>query len=122
MAYNVLAVVKATRRPRYGAAAIDKGVSGYYLVNAMAPVTQRLETLVEPNAWAGCQTLTLAARASWLSETAGRGQVHTYRTPPPGPQKPPRKRAPHPQRPPVSVAPLLAQRKPDKKTQAGTAT
>jgi hypothetical protein len=46
MAYNVLAVVKATLRQVYGAEAIDEGLSGYYLVNEMANVAQSLETLV----------------------------------------------------------------------------
>jgi hypothetical protein len=122
VAYNVLAVVKATLRHVHGAEAIDEGVSGYYLVNEMANVAQSLETLVEPDAWAVFQTLTLAAMASWLIETAGRVQLRKYRKHPRGPKKAPLKRAHNPQRPHVSVARVLAQRKKDKKTRAGTAT
>jgi len=62
-AYNGLAVVKATLRQVHGAAAIDAGVSGYYLVHEMAWVTERLETLVEPRDWAVFQTLPLATMA-----------------------------------------------------------
>ena len=122
VAYNVLAVVKATLRHVYGAEAIDAGVSGYYLVNEMAHVAQSLETLVEPEDWALFQTLTLAAMASWLIETAGRVQLRKYRKHPRGPKKAPLKRARDPQRPHVSVARVLAQRKKDKKTKAGTVT
>jgi hypothetical protein len=122
VAYNVLAVVKATLRHVYGAEAIDEEVSGYYLVNEMANVAQSLETLVEPEDWAVFQTLTLAAIATWLIETAGRVQLRKYRKHPRGPKKPPLKRAHDPQRPHVSVARVLAQRKKDTKTQAGTAT
>ncbi len=43
-----LAVVKATLRQVHGAATIDDGVSGDYLVNEMTRVVERLETLVEP--------------------------------------------------------------------------
>ncbi len=45
---NSLAVVKATLRQVHGAATIDDGVSGDYLVNEMTRVAERLETLVEP--------------------------------------------------------------------------
>ena len=122
VAYNVLAVVKATLRQVYGAAAIDEGVSGYYLVNEMAHIAQSLETLVEPDHWAVFQTLTLAAMATWLIETAGRVQWRKYRKHPRSPKKAPLKRAHDPQRPHVSVARVLAQRKKDKKTKASTAT
>ena len=120
VAYNVLAVVKATLRHVYGAAAIDEGVSGYYMVNEMATVAQSLETLVAPEDWAVFQTLTLAAMATWLIETAGRVQLRKYRKHPRGPKKPPLKREHDPQRPHVSVARVLAQRKKHKK-KAGTA-
>jgi hypothetical protein len=68
------------------------------------------------------QTLTPAAMATWLIETAGRAQLRKSRKHPRGPKKPPLKREHDPQRPHVSVARVLAQRKTDKKTQAGTAT
>jgi hypothetical protein len=122
VAYNVLAVVKATLRRVYGAEAIDEGVSGYYLVNEMANVAESLETMVEPEDWAVFQTLTLAAMATWLIETAGRVQLRKYRKHPRGPKKPPVKREHDPKRPHVSVARVLAQRKKDKKAKAGTAT
>lgn len=122
VAYNVLAVVKATLRRVYGAEAIDEGVSGYYMVNEMAHVAESLETLVEPEDWAVFQTLTLAAMATWLIETAGRVQLRKYRKHPRGPKKPPVKREHDPKRPHVSVARVLAQRKKDKKAKAGTAT
>jgi hypothetical protein len=70
----------------YGAEAIDEEVSGYYLVNEMAHVAQSLETLVEPEDWAVFQTLTLAAMAIWLIETAGRVQLRKYRKHPRGPR------------------------------------
>src|SRR5512143_988915 len=122
VAYNVLAVVKATLRQVYGAEAIDEGVSGYYLVNEMATVAQSLQILVEPEDWAVFQTLTLAAMVTWLIETAGRVQLRKYRKHPRGPKKPPLRREHNPQRPHVSVARILAQRKKNKNTKAGTAT
>ena len=88
----------------------------------MAHVAQSLETLVEPDDWAVFQTLTLAAMATWLIETAERVQLRKYRKHPRGPKKPPLKREHGPQRPHVSIARLLAQRKKDKNIQAGTTT
>ncbi|MBK8184255.1 MAG: hypothetical protein IPK63_15785 [Candidatus Competibacteraceae bacterium] len=57
VAYNGLAVIKATLRQVHGAEAIDDGVSGYYLVHEMARVAESLETLVRPRDWAVFQTL-----------------------------------------------------------------
>ena len=122
VAYNVLAVVKATLRRVHGAEAIDEGVSGYSMVNEMAHVAESLETLVEPEDWAVFQTLTLAAMATWRIETAGRVQLRKYRKHPRGPKKPPVKREHDPKRPHGSVARVLAQRKKDNKAKAGTAT
>jgi hypothetical protein len=116
-AYNVLAVVKATLRHVYGAEAIDEGVSGSYLVNERANGAQRLETLVEPEDWVVFQTLTLAARANGLIETARRVQLRKYRKHPRGPKKPPAKRYHNPNRPHVSVARVLAERKKSKAPQ-----
>jgi IS4 transposase len=110
VAYNALAVLKATLRQAHGAAAIDDGVSGYYLVHEMARVSESLETLAEPQDWAIFQTLTLTAMAAWLIATAGRVQLCKYRKHPRGPKKPPLKRTHNPRRPHVSVARLLAQR------------
>ena len=110
VAYNGLAVVKATLRQVHGAKAIDEGVSGYYLVNEMARVAESLETLVEPQDWTVFQPLTLATMAAWLITTAGRVQLRKYRKHSRGPKKPPVPRTPDPRRPHVSVARLLAQR------------
>ena len=110
VAYNSLAVVKATLRQVHGAAAIDDGVSGYYLVNEIARVAESLETLVEPRDWAVFQTLTLATMAAWLLATAEYVQLRKYRKHPRGPKKPPVKRTHDPHRPHVSVARLLALR------------
>jgi hypothetical protein len=110
VAYNGLAVVKATLRQVHGAAAIDEGVSGYSLVNEMARVAESLETLVEPRDWTVFQTFTLTTMVAWLVTTAGRVQLRKYRKHPRGPKKPPVSRAHDPRRPHVSVARLLAQR------------
>lgn len=120
VAYNVLSVVKATLRRVYGVDAVDEGISGYYLVNEMANVAESLETLVEPNDWAVFQTLTVAAMAAWLVETARRVQLRKYRKHPRRPKKPPVKREHDPQRPHVSVARVLAERKKAKKAQGDT--
>jgi hypothetical protein len=111
VAYNGLAVVKATLRHVHGAAAIDDGVSSYYLVNEMARVAESLETLVEPRDWTVFQTLTVAAMVAWLVETAQWAQLHKYRKHRRGPKKPPVKRTHDPQRPHVAVARLLAPRR-----------
>jgi hypothetical protein len=111
VAYNVLAVVKATLRQVHGVEAIDEGVSGYYIVNEMANVAESLETLIEPEDWTVFQTLTLVAMATWLIETAGRVQLRKYRKHSRGPKKPPAKRYHDPNRPHVSVARVLAERK-----------
>lgn len=110
VAYNGLAVVKATLRQVHGAAAIDDGISGYYLVNEMARVAESLETLIEPRDWAVFQTSPLATMAAWLITTAEQVQLRKYRKHPRGPKKPPVKRAHDPHRPHVSVARLLALR------------
>ncbi len=110
VAYNGLAVIKATLRQVHGAEAIDDGVSGYYLVHEMARVAESLETLVEPRDWAVFQTLSPATMAAWLIATAGHVQLRKYRKHPRGPKKPPVKRTHDPHRPHVSVARLLALR------------
>ena len=122
VAYNVLSVVKATLRRVYGVDAVDEGISGYYLVNEMANVAESLETLVEPDDWAVFQTLTVAAMAAWLVETARRVQLRKYRKHPRRPKKPPVKREHNPQRPHVSVARMLAERKKAKKAKGGKAS
>ncbi|EXJ11774.1 transposase [Imhoffiella purpurea] len=48
VAYNASAVIKAALRQAHGAESIDTQVSGYYLVNEMARVSDSLETLVTP--------------------------------------------------------------------------
>ncbi len=111
VAYNGLAVVKATLRPVDGAEAIDDGVSGYSLVNEMARVAESLETRVEPRDWAVFQTLTLATMAVWLIATAGRVQLRKYRKQPRATKKPPVLRTHDPRQPHLSVARLLAQRR-----------
>ena len=89
VAYNGLAVVKATLRHVCGAEAIDDGVSGYCLVNEMARAAESLETLVEPRDWAVFQTLSPATMAVWLIATAGHVQLREYRKHPRGPRSRP---------------------------------
>jgi zinc transporter ZupT len=109
VAYNALAVLKVSLRQVDGAAAIENGVSGDYLVHEMAWVTESLETLAEPQDWAIFQTLTLTAMATWLIATVGRVQLRKYRKHPREPKQTSVKRTYNPRRPHVSVASLLSQ-------------
>jgi hypothetical protein len=116
VAYNALAVIKATLRQVHGAETIETEVSGYYLVNEMARVGESLKTLVTPEEWAGFQTLTTEAMAAWLLATAQQVQPRKYRKHPRGQKKPAPARTHDPSKPHLSVARLLAQRQPRKTT------
>jgi hypothetical protein len=118
VAYNVLAVVKATLRQIHGADTIDNGVSGYYLVNEMARVGESLDSLVTPQEWAAFQTMTPAVMAAWLLATAQQVQLRKYRKHPRGAKKPATARTHDPKKPHLSVARLLAQRQGAKATKA----
>jgi len=64
VAYNALAVIKTALRQVHGTETIDTQVSGYYLVNEMARVSDSLETLVTPEEWAEFHTLSPEAMAA----------------------------------------------------------
>ncbi|MBK1725057.1 hypothetical protein CKO23_23170, partial [Thiocystis violacea] len=110
VAYNALAVIKATLRQVHGAETVDSEVSGYYLVNEMACVDACLNTLITPEEWAVFQTFTPEAMAAWLLATAQQVQLRKYRKHPRGPKNTPPTRTHDPKKPHLSVARLLAQR------------
>lgn len=111
VAYNALAVIKAALRQAHGAESIDTQVSGDYLVNEMARVSDSLETLVTPEEWAEFHTLTPEAMAAWLLTTARHVELRKYRKHSRGPKKPAPARTHDPTKPHVSVARLLEQRR-----------
>jgi hypothetical protein len=116
VAYNALAVIKATLRQVHGAETIDTEVSGYYMVNEMARVGESLNTLITAEEWAVFQTLTPEAMTAWLLATAQQVQLRKYRKHSRGPKKPATTRTHDPKKPHLSVARLLAQRQQPKTT------
>ena len=70
-----------------------------------------LEVAVEPEAWAMFVTLSLAAMATWMLETAAKADLRRYKKASRGPKQPPVKRHNDPAHPTVSTARLLAARK-----------
>jgi IS4 transposase len=117
VAYNALAVIKATLRQVHGEETVETEVSGYYIVNEMARTDECLNTLVTPEEWAVFQTLTPEVMAAWLLATAQQVQLRKYRKHPRGPKKPTPTRTHDPKKPHVSVARLLAQRQSGKATE-----
>jgi hypothetical protein len=111
VAYNALAVIRAALRRTDDAHTIDTQVSGYYLVNEMARVTDSLDALVVPEEWAVFHTLTPQAMAEWLLTTAEQVQLGQYRKHSRGPKKPAPPRTSEPKKTHISVARLLAQRR-----------
>ena len=111
VAYNALAVIRAALRRTYDAHTIDTQVSGYYLVNEMARVTDSLDALVAPEEWAVFHTLTPQAMAEWLLSTAEQVQLGKYRKHSRGPKKPAPPRTQASKKTHVCVARLLAQRR-----------
>ncbi|EXJ10663.1 hypothetical protein D779_0361 [Imhoffiella purpurea] len=116
VAYNALAVIKAALRQVHGAETIDTQVSGYYLVNEMARVSDSLETLVTPEEWGEFPPLSPDAMAAWLLATAQHVQLRKYRKHSRAPKKPAPARTHDPTKPHVSVARLLEKRRKTRQT------
>jgi hypothetical protein len=110
VAFNSLAVVKAALRAVHGIAAIDEGVSGYYLAIEMANTADSFTAVLDPADWSELRTLSVTAFAEWLRTLAARADLRKYRKHTRGPKKPTPKRVHNPRRPHVSVARLLAKR------------
>jgi IS4 transposase len=110
VAFNSLAVVKAALRGVHGIAAIDEGVSGYYLAIEMANTADSFTAVLDPEDWSELRTLSVTAFAEWLRTLAARADLRKYRKHTRGPKKPAPKRVHNPRRPHVSVARVLAKR------------
>jgi Transposase DDE domain len=111
VAYNVLAVVKASLRAVHGTVTIEEGVSPYYLGNEIAGVYQGMMIAIPGAEWQMFRDLTTAALANLLKELAGKVRLSAFQRHSRGPKKPrpPRshsKRTPH-----VATSRLLDKRK-----------
>lgn len=110
VAFNSLAVVKAALRSVQGMAAIDEGVSGYYLAIEMANTADSFTAVLDPADWSQLRTLGVTAFTEWLRMLAAWANLRKYRKHTRGPKKPAAKRVHNPRQPHVSVARLLAGR------------
>lgn len=110
VAYNLIAIIAAALRAAHGQEAAAE-LSRFHLGHELERVRGGLEVAVEPEAWAVFATLSLAAMATWLRETAAKADLRRYKKASRGPKKPPVKRHNDPAHPTVSTARLLAARK-----------
>lgn len=109
--FNGLAVVKAALRAAHGPEAAEQ-VSGYYLAIELGNVAESLDAVLDARDWAVFRTLPVALFVAWLREQAARVDLRRHRKSPRGPKKPAPPRIHDPKRPHVSVARVLAQRRP----------
>ena len=110
LAYNLIAIIGAALRAAHGHE-VEANLSRFHLGHELERVRGGLEVAVEPEAWAVFTTLSLAAMATWLLQTAAKADLRRYKKASRGPKKPPVKRSNDPAKSTVSTARLLAVRK-----------
>jgi IS4 transposase len=87
VAYNVLAVVKATLRSVHGAKAGGEAVSAYYLADEIAGTYRGLVIALPDAAWSAFQDLPVAEFAYVLRDWAGKVRLSAFTKHPRGPKK-----------------------------------
>ena len=110
VAYNLIAIIGAALRAAHGHE-VEANLSRFHLGHELERVRGGLEVAVEPEAWAVFTTLSVAAMATWLLETAAKADLRRYKKASRGLKKPPVKRSNDPAHSTVSTARLLAARK-----------
>jgi hypothetical protein len=107
LAYNVLAVVKATLRSVHGEEKIADEVSGYYLAGHLARTYDGMMIAVPENEWFIFQAMSTKHFIRVLQHLAGKVDLTKFRKHKRGPKKPRQKRTQNPKQPHVSTAKLL---------------
>jgi IS4 transposase len=111
MAYNVLALIKASLRVVYGAQVIEQILSLYYVVSSVSRDYHGMMIAIPDEEWVLFRTLTAEGLAARLRQLAECVDLSRYRKHPRGPKKPSPERLYDPKHPHVSTAKLLAQRR-----------
>ncbi len=112
-AYNQLTVVKAALRAVHGEETVDAHVSSYYLAGEIAGTWQGLAIAVEDPIWSHrFADATASQMARFLLRAAKLVDLSTFQKHPRGPKKPPPKKTSGKKRKHVSIARILAKRKP----------
>jgi hypothetical protein len=111
VAYNALAVVKASLRAVHGVQKIQEEVSSYYLAEEVAGTYRGMMIALPAEQWEVFRALSVSRLAKVLKELAGRVRLAAFRKHPRGPKKAFPKRRSDPKHPHVSTARILAQRK-----------
>ena len=107
LAYNVLAVVKATLRSVHGEEKIADEVSGYYLAGHLARTYDGMMIAVPENEWFIFQGMSTKRFIRVLQHLAGKVDLTKFRKHKRGPKKPRQKRTQNSKQPHVSTAKLL---------------
>ena len=108
VAYNILAVLKATLRQVHGATVVDTQLSGYYVTDEISGTYRGMMIAIPPPAWQVFRHLTVAEVADVLINLAGKVCLAKFRKHPRGPKKPRPPRRFDPQHPHQATAKLLA--------------
>jgi hypothetical protein len=111
VAYNALAVGKASLRAVHGVQKVQEEVSSYYLAEEVAGTYRGMMIALPAEQWEVFRALSVSRLAKILKELAGRVRLAAFRKHPRGPKKASPKRRSDPKHPHVSTARILAQRK-----------
>jgi hypothetical protein len=113
VAYNQLSVVKAALRAVHGEGTIDQEVSSYYLADEIAGTWRGLTIAVDDTTWT-CRfaEATPKQMARFLIRAAQRIRLSAFKKHPRGPKKPPPRKTSGKKQKHVSIARILAKRKP----------
>lgn len=110
VAYNVLAVVRASLRAVHGREA-EENVSTYYLATEIEGVYQGMMIALPPEEWRRFRTMTVAQLVALLKAVARRADLALYERSRRGPKKPQPARSHCKTKPHLSTARLLATRR-----------
>jgi hypothetical protein len=111
VAYNALAVVKASLRAVHGVRKVQEEVSSYYLAEEVSGTYRGMMIAMPAEQWEVFRELSVSQLAGVLQELAGRVRLAAFRKHPRGPKKASPKRRSDPKKTHVSTARILAQRK-----------
>ena len=112
VAYNVLAVVKASLRTLHGEETIANELSGYYLAGNISRTYDGMMIALPESEWMAFQTMPLPKLAEVLLQLAANVKLSKFKKSRRGPKKTPPKRNKYSNHTHVSTARLLAGRKP----------
>jgi IS4 transposase len=119
VAYNVLAVVRASLRCVHGVDLISEQVSGYYLANEVRRVYEGMMIAIEAGHWEQFANCTAEELAACLRQLAAQVRLAAFQKHPRGPKKPKPKKASGYKLKHVATAKVLAERKNRPKSRSG---